>query len=144
MQNYENHTRYYPLHHFVVTPLTLIYLGWSMTLLIQNWKTTEQSYAMFHVLGAFILVLLPLLARIYALKNQDRIIRLEMRQLYFELTGKSFQRYEQKLRMSQLVALRFAGDDEVISLLEKTIKEDLRSKEIKKLIKNWKEDTKRV
>jgi hypothetical protein len=144
MQNYENHTRYYPFHHFFVTPLTLVYLGWSITGVIRDWGTLEQSHAMFHVLGAFILVLLPLLARIYALKNQDRIIRLEMRQLYFELTGKSFLPFEKKLRTSQLVALRFASDEELIVLIQKTIQEDLRGKDIKKLIKNWKEDTNRV
>ncbi|MGY6520558.1 MAG: DUF6526 family protein [Mongoliitalea sp.] len=144
MQNYANHTRYYPFHHFIVTPLTLLYLGWSVHGLVDVWGTDAQSHALFHVLGAFIILLLPLLARIYALKNQDRIIRLEMRQQYFELTGKSFQEYERKLRMSQIVALRFAGNGELITLLEKTVKEDLRSKEIKKHIKQWKEDTKRV
>lgn len=144
MQNYSNHTRYYPLHHFIITPLTLVYLGWSIYGLVDAWGTTELAHAIFHIIGAIILLLLPLLSRIYALKNQDRIIRLELRQHFFELTGTSFLSYERKLRMSQIVALRFAGDDEFVALVEKTINEGLRSKEIKKQIKNWKEDTKRV
>ncbi|GHB23636.1 DUF6526 family protein [Mongoliitalea lutea] len=144
MQNYKNHTRYYPLHHFIITPLTLVYLGWSIYSLINVWGTEDQNHALFHTLGAVIVVLLPLLSRIYAIKNQDRIIRLEMRQQYFEMTGKSFHEYERKLRTSQIIALRFAGNEEFLQLLDKTIKEGLRSKEIKKKIQHWKEDTKRV
>lgn len=98
----------------------------------------------FQALGAFILFLLPLLARIYALKNQDRIIRLEMRQRYFELTGKSFTEWERKLRMSQIVALRFASDLELVELVEKAAKKGMRSKEIKKSIENWQADRHRV
>jgi hypothetical protein len=85
-----------------------------------------------------------MLARIYALKNQDRIIRMEMRQRYFELAGKPFKDHEKKLRLSQIIALRFASDEELLPLIEKTIEEDLRSKEIKKSIKNWQEDRRRV
>ncbi|UJP63936.1 DUF6526 family protein [Mongoliitalea daihaiensis] len=144
MQNYSNHTRYYPFHHFIVTPLTLIYFAWSVSGLIDVWGSPEQSHAFFHLLGAFIILLMPILSRIYAMKNQDRVIRLEIRQQYFELTGKSFQEQERKLRMSQIVALRFASNEEFIPLMEKTINDGLGSKEIKQQIINWKEDTKRV
>lgn len=80
----------------------------------------------------------------YALGNQDRIIRLEFRLRYFQLTGKSFDTLEEKLRFSQIVALRFASDDELIILIQKTIDENLSSKDIKKSVKNWKADHMRV
>lgn len=145
MQNYKNHSRYYPFHHFVLTPLTLVYFVWTLVNLISaiglGVQVSEQVY---HLIGATILLLLPLLARIYALKNQDRIIRLEMRQRYFELTGSSFREKERKLRLSQIIALRFAGDNELLALIERTIKEGLRSKVIKQSIENWQEDKRRV
>jgi len=98
----------------------------------------------YHLIGAIILFLLPLLARIYGLKNQDRIIRMEMRQRYFELTGQSFKDKEKRLRLSQIIALRFASDGELLPLMEKAIKEKLRAKKIKQMIKNWQEDSRRV
>ena len=145
MQTYKNHTQYYPLHHFVITPLTLIYFFWTLnnlfTAIGSRIHITQQLY---HLCGAVILLILPLLARIYALKNQDRIIRLEVRQRYFELTGKSFRENENKLRLSQIIALRFAGDNEFLPLMEKAINEGMRSKSIKQSIENWQEDIRRV
>lgn len=144
MQNYKNHTRYFPLHHFVVTPLTLIIMAWSLVNLFTVWGTDEVSQAWYFMCIAFVLLLIPVVARIYALKSQDRIIRLEMRQRYFELTGKSFLKLENKLRLSQIIALRFAGDEELFSLMDKAIKDKLTAKEIKKSIKHWQEDRRRV
>lgn len=144
MQNFKNHTRYYPLHHFILTPLTIVYFIWSLVKLVKAWDggiPLEESY---QLLGAVILVILPILARIYALKNQDRTIRLEMRQRYFELTGESFSPKERKLRLSQIVALRFASDAELVVLIDKAIAGGMRSKEIKKEIQHWQEDRRRV
>ncbi len=145
MQNFENHTRYYSFHHFVLTPLTIIFLVWSLA--DPGSRLNEGSPiqpALYMLVLAIILVLLPIVMRIYALKNQNRIIRLEMRQRYFELTGGSFHDLERKLRFSQIIALRFAGDEEMIPLINKTIKENLKSTYIKKNIKNWQEDRHRV
>ena len=144
MQNYKNHAQYYPLHHFVIAPLTLGLFIWSIVRLFSAFGTNEVSTAIFHFLIALILLILPLLARLYALKNQDRIIRMEMRQRYFELTGKPLKVLEEKLRLSQIIALRFASDEELIGLIDETISKDLRAKEIKMKIKNWLEDKRRV
>ncbi|EOZ96348.1 hypothetical protein A33Q_2469 [Indibacter alkaliphilus LW1] len=144
MQNFKNHTRYYPLHHFIITPLTIIYFIWSLSNVFTSWGTDQLSGELHGLLGAIILLILPLLARIYALKNQDRTIRLEMRQRYFELTGESFLPKEKKLRLSQIIALRFASDNELVVLIEKAISGGMRSKEIKQEIQNWQEDRRRV
>jgi hypothetical protein len=145
MQNFKNHSRYYPIHHFVITPLTLIYLGWTFVNLVQSFKSSEGvGLQVYHLIGAIILFLLPLLARVYSLKNQNRIIRMEMRQRYFELTGHSFKDKEKRLRLSQIIALRFASDEELLPLMEKAIEEKLRAKKIKQLIQNWQEDRRRV
>ncbi len=95
-------------------------------------------------IGAFVLILLPLLARMYALKLQNRIILNEMRNRYFHLTGKTFEEKEQNLRLGQIIALRFAGNDELLGLMDRAIAEKLTAKEIKQQIKNWKGDYIRV
>lgn len=142
-QNYSNHPRYYPFHHFVITPLTLIYLG--VTVYRIDFSTSESiSTSLYSLLGAIILVLLPLLARIYALKTQNRIILMEMRQRYFHLTGTSFYPKEKLLKLGQIIALRFAGDEELEALIENAIQNRLSPKEIKIQVKNWQGDYRRV
>lgn len=142
-QNYKNHMRLFPLHHFVATPLTLGLFIWSLTGL-GNLTTDNKGEVVFRILVSLALVLIAFIARIYGLRNQDRLIRLEMRQRYFELTGKSFKALENQLRLGQIIALRFAGDDELLSLIDRTIAEKLSSKDIKLAVKNWQGDYHRV
>ncbi|HSF53878.1 MAG TPA: DUF6526 family protein [Algoriphagus sp.] len=142
-QNYQNHSRIYPFHHLVITPLSLIFLGW--TVYRADFSSAEAiSSSIYFLLGAVIIAMLPLLARIYALKNQNRIILLEMRQRYFHLTGTSFYPKENQLKLGQIIALRFASDEELVDLMEKAIKEGLGPKEIKLQVKNWQGDYRRV
>lgn len=142
-QNYGNHTRYNPLHHFVITPLTLVFLGWTANKM--DFSTQEAiSESCYQFIGAFVLFLLPLLARLYALKLQNRIILSEMRNCYFHLTGKTFDEKERELKLGQIIGLRFASDEELLGLIDRAIAEKLTSKEIKQQIKNWKGDYIRV
>lgn len=67
-----------------------------------------------------------------------------MRLRYFELTGNSFSALEEKLKLSQIIALRFARDEELLALIDKTMKENLSNKDIKKAIKKRKADLMRV
>ena len=137
-QNYQNHARYYPFHHFVLTPITLIILGVS----VYKYEGTIDS--LFDLLVAGVIVLIPFLARIYALKLQNRIILNEMRARYFHLTGSSFYSVEKNLRLSQIIALRFASDLEILGLIEEAVSKNLSSKEIKLKIKDWQGDFIRV
>lgn len=142
-QNFKNHARYYPFHHFVITPLTLILLGW--TVAKADFSTSDSTSAsIYQLLIALILTLLPLLARIYALKVQNRMILNEMRIRYFHLTGNPFYEKEDHLKLGQIIALRFASDEELVDLMEKSIEKGLSPKEIKLQIKNWKGDYRRV
>jgi hypothetical protein len=85
--------------------------------------------------------LLSWFARGFALKAQDRAIRAEENFRYYLATGKVF---PTEIKMGQIIALRFAGDDEFVALTEKAIAENLSNKEIKSLIKNWKADNYRA
>ncbi len=142
MQNFKNHSRLYPLHHFVLTPLTAGLTIWVLVNLFTS--NGELSQNVFNLILSFSLALAVLVSRIYALKNQDRIIRVEMRLRYFELTGKSFSTKEPKLKLSQIIALRFANDNELLPLIDSAISEKMSSKEIKQAIKNWNPDYRRV
>jgi hypothetical protein len=90
----------------------------------------------------FILTGLSLLSgyflfRSFSLKAQDRAIRAEENLRHFVLTGKLL---DKNLTVSQIVALRFAPDEEFIALAERAVKENLNNPDIKKAIKNWKAD----
>jgi hypothetical protein len=127
----------------VITPLTLVFLGWTVNKMdFSNQETISESIYLF--IGAFVLFLLPLLARMYALKLQNRIILNEMRNRYFHLAGKTFDEKEKELKLGQIIGLRFASDEEFLGLIDRAIAEKLTSKEIKQQIKNWRGDYIRV
>ncbi len=142
-QNYSNHKMYYPLHHFVFLPLmgTLTALGIAKAF---NDPGNFLPWILFGILSFCILLLSVMLRQHYALGNQDRIIRLEFRLRHFELLGTSAKKAEEQLSFSQIAALRFAGDDEFIVLLERALKENISSREIKRSIQHWQADTMRI
>ena len=90
-----------------------------------------------YLLIALVLILSFYFIRLFPLKAQDRAIRAEENLRYFTLTGRLF---DKKISMNQIIALRFADDNELISLTDRTLKENLHSKEIKKSINNWRAD----
>jgi hypothetical protein len=79
--------------------------------------------------------------RKFALVAQDRAIRAEEALRHFILTGKPI---DPKLRLGQVIALRFASDEELPALAKRAVEEGLTSKQIKEAIKNWRADTHRV
>ena len=142
MQNFKNHAKLNPLQHFILAPITLILLVWSSINLVKN--GLSDTAFIFSFLLALAVFLVGLISRMYATKNQDRTIRLEMRLRYFEMTGTSFSSKEKQLKLSQIIALRFAGDAELLSLMERSIAENLSSNEIKSAITDWQGDYNRV
>ena len=139
-QNLKNHAKMEPGYHYVALPAILIFLIGSFNFLIQG--TAENKYlgAMLSLLSV-ILVLMAWYLRIFALKAQDRAIRAEENFRYHLATGKVFPK---ELRMGQIIALRFASDDEFVALTAKAVAENLSNKQIKELIKNWKADHNRA
>jgi len=141
-QNYNNHIRFYTPHHFVFYPVILFLIGLSTYFAFS--QSEYLIWGMFAVLCIIICCLAFMLRQHYALTLQNRLVKLELRYRYFTLTGKRFEIMETQLNDSQIFSLRFAPDEELIPLIEKTIAENLDSKSIKKAIINWKPDYERV
>ena len=142
-QNYSNHRRYYTPHHFIFYPIAAALL--ILALYFADKYTDNKT--VFYLLATIIFLVIWLsfmMRQHYALIPQNRIIRLEMRLRYFQLTGIRFETVESNLRFSQIAALRFASDDELPALVDAAISENLRPGDIKKRITNWQADHMRV
>lgn len=141
-QNFKNHSRYVPLYHFVTFALILAVLIGSVINLNAAISSGEGVYsASLITVLAVIVLLVCWYARAFAIKAQDRAIRAEENFRHFIATGKPF---DSRLRMGQIIALRFAGDDEFVALAKKAVDENMPAKAIKMAVKNWKADNNRV
>lgn len=142
-QNYSNHRKFYPPHHFIYLPLLGILQVWGIVKIFTD-EVHQLIWILFSILIFLLIYLAFMVRQHYALGNQNRIIRLEFKQRYFEIFNKRSDEVAEKLSFGQLAALRFAYDDEFKVLLEKALNENISGDEIKKSIKNWKPDHHRV
>ena len=138
-QNYSNHRKYYPPHHFVLLPLLMILLIIGLAKSFND-VANQLTWILFSIVVFLLLFLAIMLRQHYALGNQNRIVRLEFKQRYFEIFGKRSDDIEEKLNFGQIAALRFAYDDEFKILLEKALKDNISGDAIKRSIKKWKPD----
>jgi hypothetical protein len=139
-QNFKNHPMLVKGFHYVTFGAIFALLGGATNYLFR--ATPENKYlASLLVLTAIIFILMAWYVRSFPLKAQDRAIRAEESLRHYIMTGKAF---PAELKMSQIIALRFASDAEYLTLLERAIKENLSNKEIKMAIQNWKADHNRL
>ncbi|HLK28426.1 MAG TPA: DUF6526 family protein [Puia sp.] len=135
-QDYKNHSRYVPGFHFLTFGAILVLLIGSIINLVHAEHSNLYSASLICLI-AVILGLIAWFTRVFALKAQDRAIRAEENLRYFVLTGKLL---DARLKINQVIALRFAPDEEFVTLAKKAADEGLSSNDIKKEIKNWKAD----
>jgi Family of unknown function (DUF6526) len=141
-QNYSNHSRMVPLYHYVLSSLLLAAFIGSLVNLFQSLDNHANLYSASLITAISLSgILLFWFCRSFALRAQDRAIRAEENLRHFAMTGKLL---DSKLRMSQIIALRFAGDEEFVVLAKKAAAENMGSKQIKEAIKQWKGDYNRV
>ncbi len=139
-QNLANHGKFDPMFHFFLLPVLIACFIASIVFLFHGVTAFRIWFAIF-TLAAF---LLCFKTRLYVLKVQDRVIRLEERLRLLALLPESLRARIPELTEQQLIALRFAADAEVPSLVEKILRDSLEPKSIKKAINNWRPDYWRV
>jgi hypothetical protein len=137
-QNFANHVRWVPGFHYFVMPVMALNFAWS----IYRWKVAGFSLDGFvGVLTAAALFMLMFYARIFALKVQDRVIRLEERMRLEKLLPADLKPRIEEFTSGQLVAMRFACDAELPAIARKVLTENIRTgKTIKQMVQNWRPD----
>jgi hypothetical protein len=142
VQNAAHHARYVPLYHFVTGTLAIAVMIGSFVNLCASLGNAERLSSA-SLLAAVSLIILSVLwyARVFSLRAQDRAIRAEENLRHFSLTGKLL---DPRLRMGQVVSLRFAPDEELVALAKRAAEENLSKRAIEEAITNWRADNHRV
>jgi hypothetical protein len=139
-QNFSNHSRRDPIFHFFVLPVFAITVIATIVHLIR-WPGVHSALMLLVAIAALVAIFK---IRLYALKVQDRVIRLEERLRLANFLDPSLRPRITELTEAQLVALRFASDAELSALAARALNEKLSRDEIKKAIQNWRPDYWRV
>ena len=139
-QSLKNHARFDPVYHFLLFGLDLLNLVYASFHVYRQPSLSSGWY-----LTLSILAIVPLLKlRIYPLKVQDRVIRLEERLRLQALAPQEWHTHLYRLTEDQLIGLRFASDDEVIALAKQALEQNLNRKQIKERISSWRADDWRI
>jgi hypothetical protein len=144
-QSYANHRRYVPLYHFVTPLILLLNLLWTFVGIYHTWHADsgrfDRGESIVRVLVAVALLFMWFHLRTFPLAVQDRLIRHEMRRRLGELLPADQRARIPELTVGQLIALRFASDEELPALTRKVLDEKIADREaIKRQIRNWQAD----
>ena len=140
-QTFANHTRWHPPFHYFIVPVMLINFIWSVVELIMTpgWNAGRWTVV------SWALLMLTIFVRVNPLRAQDRTIRLEEQLRFQRVLSPSLSQQTSAISRGQLIALRFAPDEELEELVAAVLAGKLtRPGEIKRAIKNWRADTFRV
>ena len=136
VQNYRNHKRVIFFYHGLTSLAILALLIGSLINLVHTSKDNLYSASLL-VLVVLVLFSLFVYVRQFPLRAQDRAIRAEENLRHFILTGKAL---DKQLTLQQIIALRYAGDEEFVRLAKRAVDEALSNDEIKREIKDWRPD----
>jgi hypothetical protein len=139
-QNLKNHGRLHPPFHVVSFFILIVNLVVSIFYLVQHFN----FYSAWLVVLSVVVFLPFFLIRMYPVKVQDRVIRLEERLRLQALAPEEWHSQIYRLTEDQLIGLRFAADDEVVELAKQALEHNLNRKQIKERIKDWRPDNWRV
>ena len=140
-QTFATHRRFVPAFHFVTVGILVINIIWQLFRLLRPLPGVPFFDSLLNVAVAIALGLLAWYARTFPLRAQDRIIRLEERLRLERLLPADLKSRISELRTGQLIALRFAGDEELPELIRTVLDKGIRRQdEIKKLVRSWRAD----
>ncbi|MBB5343893.1 DUF6526 family protein [Tunturibacter empetritectus] len=142
-QNFKNHARFFPLFHFIILPLLLLNLVFSIYITIHRWPAYQHTN-LWWIVMSIVFFLIAGASRDSALKAQDRIIRLEERLRLQALLPPADRAHIDELTVPQLIALRFASDAELPDLAHRALTKNMEPKAIKEAIVNWRPDNHRI
>jgi hypothetical protein len=141
-QNSKNPAQIVPLYHWVLSLLILLILIGSIVNLTKSWGDSTRFYSASLIVALTIAtVLLYIFVRTFPLKAQDRAIRAEEQLRHYVLTGKLL---DSRLTMRQIVALRFASNEEFAALAQRAADQSMSPDAIKREVKHWRADMYRV
>jgi len=139
-QNLKNHGRLDPPFHLILATVMAINLVIALCFFVK----LPSIYTAWLVILSITVWIPVLKLRLYPLKVQDRVIRLEERLRLQALAPAEWHTQIYKLTEDQLIGLRFAADDEVVALAKVALEQNLNRKQIKERIKNWRADDFRI
>jgi hypothetical protein len=140
-QTYKNHAKLVPLFHYVLLPILLV----NFLAMVYNLWREPSVFTAWSVVMAFAFIVSGLFARVFALKAQDRVIRLEERLRMREILPPDLQGRIREFTPEQLIALRFASDAELPALAATVLRDNVEKRDaVKKMVKNWRADDFRV
>jgi hypothetical protein len=140
-QNYATHRRFIPAYHFFALPVLLANVIVTAIYFVRD----PRFITGWAVVVALALFLAILYLRFMPVRAQDRIIRLEERARLERLAPADLRSRVRELTAAQLIAIRFASDDEVPDLTRRALSGDLKTQgDIKRAIRNWRADHLRV
>jgi hypothetical protein len=141
-QTYATHRQFVTGYHFVLFPISLFAFIGSIIAFYRTLEPQSGRISAAVVCAmAFALLMGIFYARIFALKAQDRTIRLEEELRHQNLAGKPL---DSRLKVRQIVGLRFASDEEFVALAESAAANGTSEADIKGSIKTWRGDYYRV
>lgn len=140
-QSFANHARLHPPFHFFLAPGSIVLLILTIVNVVRHFRRLDAWILL--LLGILFFVAVFLI-RLNPLRAQDRLIRLEERLRLQALLSPELGSRVPELTESQLIALRFASDNELNPLVARVLAEKMKSKDIKKAIVTWRADTFRI
>ena len=142
-QSFKNHTRFDPPFHFFILPVLLLNFIFAIYATIHAWPSRIHIHLWWIVMSILFFVMAGIF-RGYALKNQDRLIRLEEQLRLADLLDEEQLGLIDALTVDQYIGLRFAADAEVAALAQRAVTENLTRKQIKQAITTWRPDNQRI
>jgi hypothetical protein len=139
-QNYKNHAKFIPVFHYIALPLLLVNFFGALFRV-----THEISFYTLNGVGlAISLIVVAVFTRLFALKAQDRVIRLEEQIRMQTFLPDALKAQVDRLTMGQIVALRFASDEELVDLTQDALDQNTSPNALKQAVKHWRPDYDRV
>lgn len=140
-QSFENHAKMVPLYHRWATAFLVLPTLWFAWVTVSDFSVQALMTFVFAV-GV---ILAALFARLFPLGVQDRVIRLEERLRLARLLPDALRDRAGELTTKQLIALRFASDEELAGLVQRVLDGEFAdAKSIKAAIVTWRPDHQRI